>query len=119
MGNGTRNAPGILKKKPNNYAWPVSKKGSSNMKILAALFLAFPLLAFSADDKPNPAAALEKHIKMHETMAKAHNDAVNCLKAGKTMEECRRAFRESCNSANAPGMCGMGHGKGKQGRMKR
>ncbi len=39
-------------------------------------------------------AAEDKHIQMHEQMAKAHEKAAVCLKAGTSEKDCRAAFRE-------------------------
>ncbi len=43
--------------------------------------------------------ARQEHIQMHEQMAKAHQQAVECLKSETSEEQCRKAFREVCASA--------------------
>lgn len=50
----------------------------------------------------------QTHIQMHEQMAKAHQQAAECLKSGKPEEECRNAFREMCSEYGGHGMCGAG-----------
>lgn len=85
------------------------------MKFLIALtLLAMPTFALSADEKAKE-AGLEEHIKMHETMAKAHEDAAECLEDKRPMEECRAAFHKTCSDAKAPGMCGHMGMKGMKG----
>lgn len=60
---------------------------------------------------------LKAHIEMHEKMAKAHDQAADCLKDGKPIEECRAEFKKACpGDGQGCGMMGMGHGarKGKK-----
>lgn len=73
-----------------------------------------------AQDKTAPKAADQKqeHIKMHESMMKAHQQAADCLKSGKSEDECREAFRNACQEAGGPYMCGEGmrHKSGRKGK---
>ncbi len=48
------------------------------------------------------------HLQMHEQMAKTHQQAADCLKAGKPEEECRKAFHDMCREAGGPEKCGQG-----------
>ncbi len=47
-----------------------------------------------------------EHIQMHEKMSKAHQQAADCLKSGKPVEECRTEFHGMCSEAGSPGKCG-------------
>lgn len=59
------------------------------------------------------------HIEMHEKMAKAHQQAADCLKSGKSVDDCRQSFQAMCKDAGEPGHCGMGGPmKGRKGRGK-
>lgn len=65
-----------------------------------------------AEQKPSP-------IQMHEQMAKAHQQAADCLKSGKSEEECRSAFHDMCKGAGGPGKCDgwmMHHKMGRKGK---
>ncbi len=73
----------------------------------ALLFLASPLLAADAA-KPGDRQSL---IEMHQKMAKAHQKAAVCLKAGKPVDECNREAMKMCpmaNSEKCPFMGNMG-----------
>lgn len=48
----------------------------------------------------------QERIQMHEGMMKAHQQAAECLKSGKTNEECRSSFQEMCQSAGGSSKCG-------------
>jgi len=93
------------------------------MKKMILVLALSPLFAFAAD-KAAPAHAhghghsgsMEDHVKMHETMAKAHTDAAACLKGGKSAEECGKEFHKSCGAGHADGMCPMMAGKGHKGK---
>ncbi len=74
--------------------------------ILMMAVMSFVSLA-SADDKSMPMDK-EHHMQMHEQMAKAHQQAADCLKAGKPEEECRAAFHKMCDEASGTGHCGEG-----------
>lgn len=92
-------------------------------KMFLAICLLVPGFAFAQEEKaakstPDATTSSADHIKMHEAMAKSHADAASCLKAGKNPEECRQAFRKSCQDSNAPGMCGAGMGPGMGHKMK-
>lgn len=60
----------------------------------------------------------QEHIKMHESMMKAHQQAVDCLKSSKPEEECRKAFHEMCQESGGPDKCGPGMMHHKMGRKK-
>lgn len=47
-----------------------------------------------------------EHIKMHENMIKAHQEAAECLRSGKSEDECRKAFHEMCRENGGPDKCG-------------
>ena len=65
---------------------------------------------------PSPDAS---HIEMHEKMSKAHQQAADCLKSGKSADECRQSFQAMCKDAGELGQCGMGGPmKGRKGWRK-
>lgn len=75
--------------------------------ILATIFIASHSFAqdkatAKKDDKK------QSHIQMHEEMVKAHQQAADCLKSGKSEDECRKAFHEMCKESGGPEMCGPG-----------
>lgn len=66
---------------------------------------------FAADDKKETDKKsdmmMPNMMQMHENMAKAHQDAANCLKSGKSEDECRMAFQAACKEHGGRGECGM------------
>ncbi len=47
----------------------------------------------------------QSRMQMHEQMAKAHQDAADCMKAGKSEEDCRLAFHKMCKGSEDSEMC--------------
>ncbi|MFN8791913.1 MAG: hypothetical protein ACK5Y2_10715 [Bdellovibrionales bacterium] len=61
----------------------------------------------------------QDHIQMHEQMAKAHQQTADCLKSGKSEDECRKDFHDMCKEAGGPEKCGpwmMHHKMGKKAK---
>jgi hypothetical protein len=50
----------------------------------------------------------QETMMMHEQMAKAHQQAADCIKTGKPEEECWSNFRTMCKSAGGYERCGAG-----------
>jgi hypothetical protein len=75
--------------------------------ILSAALLCAANFSF-AQDKASVKSTEEnqEHIQMHEQMAKAHQQAADCLKSGKSKEECRKVFHSMCKEAGGPEKCG-------------
>lgn len=88
------------------------------MKIIILLILISGAVSSFAQDKEPTKEVDQKqsHVLMHEQMAKAHQQAADCLKSGKTAEECRKAFHEMCKESGNPDMCGprMHHKMGRK-----
>ena len=86
--------------------------------VLTVAFLCAASLC-SAEETAQAKKAEQSQIQMHEQMAKAHQQAVDCLKSGKSEEECRKAFHQTCEEAGGPGNCGpwmMHHRAGRKGK---
>lgn len=86
--------------------------------ILALLGLSLGAPAFADDEKKSGEDDMKSHIEMHEKMAKAHSEAAECLKSGKSRDECKEKFKEACGKEGKGCMMGhhgkhKGHGKGK------
>ncbi len=47
----------------------------------------------------------ERHIQTHEKMAKAHQQAADCLKSGKSTSDCRQQFQDECKHFAGDGRC--------------
>lgn len=74
---------------------------------LATLFIA--MHSFAQDkDTAKKDDKKQSHLQMHEEMVKAHQQAVDCLKSGKSEDECRKAFHEMCKNSGGREMCGPG-----------
>ncbi|MGE3388249.1 MAG: hypothetical protein AB7K41_16105 [Bdellovibrionales bacterium] len=95
-------------------------KGSSSMKIQFIIGMLIASFAFAQTKETDKVPAIDTgHIEMHEKMAKAHQQAADCLKAGKPADDCRQSFRAQCKEAGEPGQCGIGGPmKGRKGRGK-
>ena len=88
---------------------------------MKTIFFAIMLISGMAIAQSKPVATPPVvdagHIEMHEKMAKAHQQAADCLKSGKTFDECRAAFQMMCKESGEPGNCGMkGSMKDRKGR---
>lgn len=87
--------------------------------LLSVSFLIISSVGMAQDKAAAKPSSVAEHVQMHEQMAKAHQQAADCLKSGKPEEECRKAFHESCQGmgcgekCGGPGM-GMHHGKGRK-----
>lgn len=85
---------------------------------LAAVAGAMP--SFAQDKAPTKEVDQKQaHVQMHEQMAKMHQQAADCLKSGKSEDECRKSFHEMCRESGGPEMCGPGmmhHQMGKKGK---
>lgn len=88
--------------------------------VFSALLLCAPSTGFAEDKAPvKNNEQNQDHIQMHERMAKAHQQAADCIKSGKTEEDCRKAFHEMCKEAGGPEKCGpwmMHHKMGRKGK---
>jgi hypothetical protein len=55
----------------------------------------------------------DKHVKAaiadHQKMAKAHNDAAQCLIAGRSEKSCHEALTVACPDSGIGKYCGMKH----------
>lgn len=86
--------------------------------ILITVILCASSFTLAADPKASSIAMDSKnqHMQMHEQMAKAHQQAAECLKSGKSEEECRKDFHEMCKESGAPDKCGSWMMKNKSGK---
>ena len=80
------------------------------MKTILLLSIFTGSFAFAQTESTTKPALDTAHIEMHEKMSKAHQQAADCLKSGKPVEECRTAFQSTCKDVGEPGHCGMGKG---------
>lgn len=64
-----------------------------------SLFLAVLILSLSSLSFAQPAATnqtdVQKYIQMHENIIKINQDAITCLKSGKTIIDCRNQFHQT------------------------
>jgi len=75
--------------------------------ILSGMLLCAVTIGFAQDTTPvKEADPKQEHILMHESMMKAHQQAAECLKSGKSEDECRNAFHETCKGISGPDKCG-------------
>lgn len=55
---------------------------------------------------------MEEHIQMHEKMSEAHKKVAECLRSGKTKDECGPVFHKECEAIpGSKGFCGQGKHK--------
>lgn len=88
--------------------------------IFFAALLGIVQFALAQDQAPTQEqspAPIQEAVQMHEKMAKAHQQAVECLKSGKTEDECREAFHAMCKDAGGPKMCNSWMRPARKGRM--
>ncbi len=79
--------------------------------LLANLFASTVALA-QASGNPDPKT--EEHIQMHEKVGEAHKKVAECLRSGKSKDECGPAFHKECDAiSGSKGFCGKPHGKHK------
>ncbi len=75
--------------------------------------------AYAAESTPaKETGEFHARMQMHEKMAKAHQEAADCLKSGKTEMDCKSAFRAMCKDAGGYEMCGHMSKHYKKGKMK-
>ena len=87
----------------------------------AALLIAAPVWAHDDHDHAKPAAPataaaapkLDAHtqedMERHRAMARAHEQAAQCLAAGKPYENCQKQLQTSCKGLALGKNCGMRH----------
>lgn len=89
----------------------------------AAVLLASPVWAHDHDhahETPHnpvqttaPAKALDTHtredVERHRGMARAHQEAAQCLEQGKSYEICQKQLQTSCKGLALGKNCGMRH----------
>ena len=80
------------------------------MKTLVFFILTIFFLPSMAQEQQPPKEVELKlsHVQMHERMAKAHQQAVDCLNSGKSEDDCRKTFRDLCQQAGGSEMCASG-----------
>ena len=93
---------------------------------MAALALANPVWAHESHPSPAPAAAhshapaapgasiqLDAHtqedIERHRNMARAHEQAAQCLAQGRPLADCQKQLQASCKGLALGKNCGMRH----------
>lgn len=86
----------------------------SKSKKLSTLFVFMTSLVSlavnAADTSAKPDDGRTRRIEMLEKMAKAHKDAADCLKAGKSEEDCQKQMMENCPMREDAGSCPMMEG---------
>lgn len=77
--------------------------------IIYLIAISFAVPTFAQDKAPASDADEKKsYVQMHEQMAKAHQQAADCLKSGRSENDCMKAFRETCRESGGPDQCGAG-----------
>jgi hypothetical protein len=82
----------------------------------AALSLSFATSLANAE-KGGKTETRESKIEMHQKMSELHSKAVECLKSGKSEEDCHKQMMADCpmaKSGNCPFMAHHKHGKNKK-----
>jgi hypothetical protein len=86
--------------------------------ILSAIIICAAQVSFAEEKAPAKSTEQsQEHLQMHEQMANAHQQAADCLKSGKSEEECQEAFHEMYKETGGPDKCGpwmMHHKMGKK-----
>jgi hypothetical protein len=76
--------------------------------ILSVVLICATHVSFAEDKTPVKAADQnQEYVQMHEKMATAHQQAADCLKSGKSEDECRKAFHEMCKGSGGSEKCGQ------------
>jgi hypothetical protein len=79
--------------------------------IVSAVVIAGGEVSWAAADTkasaPAAAPTREERIQMLEKGAKIHQDAADCLKAGKSEQECKEAMMKECQQLGHGGRCPM------------
>jgi len=80
-------------------------------KFVAVALFAFGVAAAQAADKAPAKTEGDRssHLQMHLQMAKAHQEAADCLTSKKTEEECHNQFNENRSAMGDGATCGEGH----------
>ena len=65
-----------------------------SLSLAAALVLSLSSLSFAQPAATNQ-TDIQKYIQMHENMIKINQDAIACLKSGKTITDCRNQFHQT------------------------
>lgn len=65
-----------------------------SLSLAAALVLSLSSLSFAQPAATNQ-TDVQKYIQMHENMIKINQDAITCLKSGKTIVDCRNQFHQT------------------------
>lgn len=79
--------------------------------LLTSLFVSSATLA---QDSGKIDPKLEEHIQMHEKVGEAHKKVAECLRSGKSKDECGPTFHKDCDAiAGSKGFCGKPHGRHK------
>jgi hypothetical protein len=76
------------------------------MKQLMAVILAATALYAQAKEDP---AHLKALIDQHKAIAAAHENAAQCLVAGKKEEDCHAELLKACKGIAIGKLCGMKH----------
>ncbi|MFZ3230211.1 MAG: hypothetical protein WA160_08400 [Pseudobdellovibrio sp.] len=79
--------------------------------VITALVTSFVTVGHTEDKKVPTSAEKESStmsmMNRHEHMMKAHQLAADCLKSGKSEEECQGEFHTMCKEAGGTGNCGF------------
>ena len=76
------------------------------MKHAVAIFLAVTSLSAQAKEDPSHLKAL---IDQHKAIAAAHENAAQCLAAGKKEDDCHAELLKACKGIAIGKLCGMKH----------
>jgi hypothetical protein len=84
-----------------------------SLYLLTASVLALAQTPAPAPAKAAPASAAQAHreedIAKHRQMARAHEEAAQCLAAGTPEKKCQERLREACKGIAVGQYCGMRH----------
>lgn len=66
-----------------------------SLSLATVLILSLSSLSFAQPAATNQTTDVQKYIQMHENMIKVNQDAITCLKSGKTTIDCRNQFHQT------------------------
>lgn len=78
------------------------------MKKIIFLAAIFSVASSFSQNKDSTKESNQKQslAQMHEQIAKVHQQAADCLKSGKSEDECQKMFHEMCKQGPNAGECG-------------
>ncbi len=90
-------------------SWALALTVATAMQAAAAQGTAPPATGGKAAAKSADDAHRKKDIARHRTMARAHEDAAECLESGEKESVCHERLRAACQGIAVGRYCGMRH----------